>query len=94
MLSASKAGGDFNRLMAGEDICGDHSRSDFRLMSMLAFATAGDREQMTRIFESSGLYRPEPGLSASLWGGGHSKDFHRRPDAGRDGGADRLREGR
>ena len=59
LLNRSKAGEDFKRLMAGEDICGDHSRSDFRLMSMLAFATGNNSEQMQRLFESSGLYRPD-----------------------------------
>ena len=61
MLERSKSGEDFKRLMAGEDICGDHSRSDFRLMSMLAFATGNNAAQMQRIFESSGLYRPDKG---------------------------------
>lgn len=61
MLARSKGGDDFKRLMAGEDICGDHSRSDYRLMSMLAFGTGNNPEQMQRIFESSGLFRPSKG---------------------------------
>ena len=43
----------------GQDIKGDHSRSDMSLMNMLAFYCNGDKEQMLRIFATSGLYRPE-----------------------------------
>lgn len=53
----SKKGSEFNRLFAGEDICGDFSRSDLKLLNMLAFFTNGDAEQMKRIYLQSGLNR-------------------------------------
>ena len=43
----------------GQDIKNDHSRSDMSLMNKLAFYCNGDKEQMLRIFATSGLYRPE-----------------------------------
>ncbi len=49
----------FKSLYNGQDIKGDHSRSDMSLMNMLAFYCNGDKEQMLRIFATSGLYRPE-----------------------------------
>lgn len=61
MLEKSKVGAEFSQLMAGMDICGDHSRSDYRLASMLAFATGNDKAQIETIFRSSGLYRQEKG---------------------------------
>lgn len=62
-ISASKKGSDFDSLFAGIDICGDHSRSDFKLMNMLAFFTNCNQEQMERIFMQSGLYREKKGMS-------------------------------
>ena len=50
-------GSKFKALYEGQDIKNDHSRSDMALMSTLAFWCNGDKEQMIRIFASSGLYR-------------------------------------
>lgn len=60
-IKKSKVGGTFERLYSGEDICGDKSRSDAKLMSMLAFFTNGDAVQMKSIFGKSGLYRENKG---------------------------------
>ena len=54
-----KDGERFKALYSGQDIHNDHSRSDMSLMNMLAFWCNGDKEQMLRIFATSGLYRPE-----------------------------------
>lgn len=54
-----KDGKTFKDLYNGQDIKGDHSRSDMSLMNKLAFYCNGDKEQMLRIFATSGLYRPE-----------------------------------
>ncbi len=54
-----KDGNIFKALYDGQDIKGDHSRSDMSLMNKLAFYCNGDKEQMLRIFATSGLYRPE-----------------------------------
>lgn len=50
---------DFEKLYGGQDLFSDHSRSDMALMSRLAFWCNGDKEQMLRVFATSGLYRPE-----------------------------------
>lgn len=50
-------GEKFKALYEGQDLKNDHSRSDMALMSSLAFWCNGDKEQMLRIFASSGLYR-------------------------------------
>ena len=60
-IRKSAKGPDFEALMAGENLCNDHSRSDYRLLNMLAFFTDSNQEQMARIFRSSGLYRPDKG---------------------------------
>ncbi|MDE6059371.1 MAG: ssDNA-binding domain-containing protein [Clostridia bacterium] len=60
-IRKSKKGPEFDALMAGENLANDHSRSDYRLLNMLAFFTDGNQEQMARIFRTSGLYRPEKG---------------------------------
>ncbi len=60
-IKRSKAGPDFERLYRGEDLCGDKSKSDAKLMSMLAFFTDCNPSQMKSIFESSGLYRESKG---------------------------------
>ncbi len=57
--SNGKDGERFRALYVGEDIKNDHSRSDMSLMNALAFWCNGDKEQMLRIFATSGLYRPE-----------------------------------
>ena len=43
----------------GEDLRHNHSNSDMSLMNYLAFYSGGNVEQMTRIFATSGLYRPD-----------------------------------
>ena len=57
----SKVGREFDALMRGENLCGDHSVSDFKLCNMLAFFSGGDAAQVERCFRSSGLYRPQKG---------------------------------
>ena len=52
-------GKTFKALYDGQDIKNDHSRSDMSLMNKLAFWCNGDKEQMLRIFATSGLYRPD-----------------------------------
>ncbi len=54
----SADGETFKKLYNGQDIMNDHSRSDMALMSRLAFWCNGDKEQMLRVFATSGLYRP------------------------------------
>ncbi len=60
---ASKYGDTFKALYNGEDIQNNHSNSDMCLMNRLAFWCNGDREQMLRIFATSGLYRPNKSAS-------------------------------
>ncbi|MCL2370253.1 MAG: zincin-like metallopeptidase domain-containing protein [Firmicutes bacterium] len=60
-IQRSKKGSEFDRLMAGEDICGDLSRSDFKLLNILAYFTNSDKHAMSDIFRQSGLYRPKKG---------------------------------
>ena len=60
-IRGSKRGREFDELMGGADVCGDHSVSDFKLCNMLAFFSGGDAAQVERCFRSSGLYRPEKG---------------------------------
>ncbi len=55
----SSGGETFTKLYKGENIFNDHSRSDMSLMSRLAYWCNGDKEQMLRIFATSGLYRPD-----------------------------------
>jgi hypothetical protein len=57
--SNSGDGERFKALYAGEDLKHNHSNSDMALMCSLAFWCNGDKEQMLRIFATSGLYRPE-----------------------------------
>lgn len=57
IIRKSKKAAEFDRMFAGEDICGDRNRTDLKMMNILGFFTRGDAEQMKRIFESSGLYR-------------------------------------
>lgn len=56
---ASKNGSEIKRLYNGEDLKHNHSNSDMALITHLAFWCNGDKEQMLRIFATSGLYRPE-----------------------------------
>ena len=55
---AAKNGDKFKRLYAGEDLQNNHSNSDMSLMNILAYWCNGDKEQMLRIFATSGLFRP------------------------------------
>ena len=55
----SKGGDTFKALYNGQDLQNNHSNSDMSLMNRLAFWCNGDREQMLRIFATSGLYRPD-----------------------------------
>ncbi|MCD8285843.1 MAG: DUF3849 domain-containing protein [Clostridia bacterium] len=55
----AKGGEVTMQLYQGTDLRHNHSNSDMALMNRLAFWCNGDREQMLRIFASSGLYRPE-----------------------------------
>ena len=54
----AKNGEKFKRLYAGEDLQNNHSNSDMSLMNILAYWCNGDKEQMLRIFATSGLFRP------------------------------------
>ena len=54
---SSKHGDTFKALYSGQDLQNNHSNSDMSLMNRLAFWCNGDKEQMLRIFATSGLYR-------------------------------------
>lgn len=54
----SKHGETFKALYEGQDLQNNHSNSDMSLMNRLAFWCNGDKEQMIRIFATSGLFRP------------------------------------
>lgn len=54
---SSKGGDTFKALYSGQDLQGNHSNSDMSLMNRLAFWCNGDKEQMLRIFATSGLFR-------------------------------------
>lgn len=56
---AAKHGDTFKALYDGQDLQNNHSNSDMSLMNRLAFWCNGDKEQMLRIFATSGLYRPD-----------------------------------
>lgn len=56
---SSKHGKTFKALYDGQDLQNNRSNSDMSLMNRLAFWCNGDKEQMLRIFATSGLYRPE-----------------------------------
>ena len=60
---SAKNGDTVRRLYNGEDLRNNHSNSDMSLMNYLAFYSGGNVEQMTRIFATSGLYRPEKDAS-------------------------------
>ncbi|MGN0806816.1 MAG: hypothetical protein ACI4MC_07230, partial [Candidatus Coproplasma sp.] len=52
-------GETFKSLYNGQDLFNNHSNSDMSLMNRLAYWCNGDKEQMLRIFATSGLFRPE-----------------------------------
>lgn len=54
---ASYNGERFKALFEGQDLQNNHSNSDMSLMHYLAFWCNGDKEQMIRMFSSSGLFR-------------------------------------
>ena len=54
---SSKGGDIFKALYNGQDLQNNHSNSDMSLMNRLAFWCNGDKEQMLRIFATSGLFR-------------------------------------
>lgn len=54
---SSRDGARFTALYNGENVNGNRSDSDMALMSRLAFWTAGDKERMISIFNTSGLAR-------------------------------------
>ena len=56
---SAKNGDTVRRLYNGEDLRHNHSNSDMSLMNYLAFYSGGNVEQMTRIFATSGLFRPD-----------------------------------
>ena len=61
-IRESKVGDDFVRMFDnGENLCNDKSRTDAKLMSILAFFTDGNAGQMKSIFMSSSLYRADKG---------------------------------
>lgn len=47
----------FKALFEGQDLQNNHSNSDMSLMHYLAFWCNGDKDQMLRMFSSSGLFR-------------------------------------
>lgn len=57
----SRKANDFKALYNGENLSGDHSRDDFKLLNILAFFTNGNTAQMERIFRDSKLYRADKG---------------------------------
>ena len=59
----SKKSNEFAELMSGVDVCGDHSRSDLKLMNILAYFTNSNSAQMQSIFKQSKLYREKKGDS-------------------------------
>ena len=56
--SNAKNGDKFKSLYSGADLQNNHSNSDMSLMNILAYWCNGDKEQMLRIFATSGLFRP------------------------------------
>lgn len=59
LIMKSKVANEFSELYAGIDRCGDHSRSDYRLCSIVAWFSNGNRAITKEIFMTSKLYRPE-----------------------------------
>lgn len=60
---AAKYGDTFKALYNGQNLQNNHSNSDMCLMNRLAFWCNGDKEQMLRIFATSGLYRPDKSVN-------------------------------
>lgn len=57
--TGSKNGEIFQAYYDGQDLKHNHSNSDMAFKNMLAFWCNGDREQMLRIFVTSGLYHSD-----------------------------------
>ena len=57
VIRKSKKANEFNSLMNGALLCGDHSDTDIKLMGILAYFTNGNVQQMKSIFKQSKLYR-------------------------------------
>ena len=57
VIRKSKKADEFNSLMNGALLCGDHSDTDIKLMGILAYFTNGNVQQMKSIFKQSKLYR-------------------------------------
>ena len=55
----AKHGDTFKALYDGNDLQNNRSNSDMSLMNRLAFWCNGDKEQMLRVFATSGLFRKE-----------------------------------
>ena len=55
----AKNGETFKAYYAGQDLKNNRSNSDMAFMNMLAFWCGHDKDQMLRIFATSGLYRPD-----------------------------------
>lgn len=75
---SSKSGDTIKRLYSGEDLKNNHSNSDMSLINHLAFWCHGDKEQILRIFATSGLYRPDK--SADYYEGSIIKAIKYNPD--------------
>jgi antirestriction protein ArdC len=60
-IDRSRKGDEFRQMMSGANLCGDHSRTDFKMMNILAYFSHSNQSQMESIFRSSGLYRKEKG---------------------------------
>jgi hypothetical protein len=57
--SKTKNGEKFNQLYNGISILGDEEKDERSLMSRLAMFCNGDKEQLMRVFKSSGRFRDE-----------------------------------
>lgn len=65
-IRRSRKGEQFDTLYGGGDITGDKSRDDLAFLNTLAFFTDCNEQQMQRIFEGSGRFRPETKNAAYL----------------------------
>lgn len=57
--SKTKSGEKFNQLYNGISVLGDEEKDERSLMSRLAMFCNGDKEQLLRVFKSSGQFRDE-----------------------------------
>jgi len=55
-IKRSKKATEFEQMFAGQNISEDWSRTDLKMLSLLAFFTGNDRNQMSSIYMQSGLY--------------------------------------